>query len=427
MKKRVIVNIVLIVLILAAAGGGALVVIRNRVKPKKKRSTVTVAKVQAPKVKMHRNYRVRIVGYGSVRPRIQLSICPEISGKVIWKSDKFFSGLHVRGGKNADVLFKIDPVKFELAIESAQKQIALMETQLKSLRQEEKNLRAIEAIESDSLKLAKKHFDRTAKLLKRGATTDNELEVSEAAWLTSKKMLRNTRNQLAMIPQRRQQLQVELQSAGVKLRQAELDLSYTTVSSPLTGRVIDCRIQAGQYVRVGEVCGQLYGTDVMEVPISIPAGDLQWIDRDSASKEAIAARVICTAAGENVQWDGLGRIESGLEARTRTAGIVITVDNKRQTKLDINMYCKVIVEGIIVPKAFILPRGAILPDGFVYVVRKGKLAKQKISIARFTDDKAMILSNNGINEGDRVVTSVIPKPVIGMSVKIIEKKAGNRQ
>ena len=436
MAKRVIVSIVLSLLLLSVAGATCIGLIRIRRTPEESEPVPNVTHVAAPPVRIQADYRVRIVAYGSARPKVRIQIAPQVSGEVIYRSPKLFSGRMVRGPDReagaADVLFKIDPRKFTLVADGVRKRIGLLEARVRSLDQERQNLQVLEKVEAEQLALAADQLKRTREVLARGAGTRNELDVAQAAMLAGKRGLRATQNQLAMIPRRLGELTAELEADRVRLRQAELDLEHATYASPIGGRVIGCQIERGEHVQVGQVCGEIYGTRVMEIPVSIPAGDLAWIDaaalqgsgRDAAAAGKLTAQVRWTGGERTIEWLGrVDRIEAGLEARTRTARLVVVVDNSAQPKspgamLDLNMYCEVIVRARTVPAAFVLPRSAVLPDGRVYVAAAGKLALREVAVARYTDDEAMILPGGGLSEGDRVIVTPLARPVIGMRVAV---------
>jgi hypothetical protein len=218
--------------------------------------------------------------------------------------------------------------------------------------------------------------------------------------------------------------------------------------------VIHAQLEVGTRVVAGKSYGEVYGLDVMELPVPVPASDLQWIDRSllrpdkdgktpAEKSKLIGAEVhwFGTENGRHVSWPGyVGRIEAGLEAETRTAKLVVYVDNPPMDSgrmlLDRNMFCRAVIHGKTVAEALLVPRGAILPQGAVYVVADGRLQLRKVTVERFTDDEAMIVpapkgnptpdagSEEGLRAGDLVCTGYVPKPVPGMAVEVIEDEAG---
>ena len=89
------------------------------------------------------------------------------------------------------------------------------------------------------------------------------------------------------------------------------------------------------------------------------------------------------------------------------------------------MFCKITVLGKKLPEVYLLPRQAILPDRSVYIVINGRLAKQPVTVGRYSGEEAMILPGGGINSGDRVVINTVATPVIGMTVEAVDSVIAN--
>jgi multidrug efflux pump subunit AcrA (membrane-fusion protein) len=444
MKARILISVGLTVALLLVAGAMASFLVRSRGAPARRQVERPAPLVVAPRLSAISDYGVRLVGYGSVRARTQLQIVPLVSGEVIQRAGDFFSGRYVLKDQE---LFRIDPTDYQLARDVAQQSVRTLVAQTQRLDREEQNLLATRDLEQERTALAQRELERTRTLLQRGAAGESEADQAEQAALGRRISLHLIRNELSLIPTRRAQLAAERASAEARLRQAETDLKRTTYLSPVTGRVIRCTLETGEYVQAGVACGELYGIEAMEIPVSVPASDLEWIDprhlatcqfcaglRDSSETEShggIRVDVEWDSPGGNggkrPMWEGcVDRIEAGLQAQTRTATLVVRVDNPSPQQasqtgtrmLDINMFIRATIHGKTIPRAFILPRSAVQDDGTVYVVDEGTLQVREVQVARFTDDQAMLLPGSGIREGDRVVLNYIPKPVVGMHVRI---------
>ena len=433
MKLHLILSILLSVIFLAGAALGGWWLISHRREPAERAVRKVVPKVLAPAIEAKLNQSVTVVEYGSARPKIQLEITSQVSGLVVEKAGNFLSGKYVNKGQ---VLCRIEETDYEIAVERVEKTIELLNTQLDRLAQEAENLAESQRIETERRDLAQSQVEKVSRLLERNAASDNELDLARETLLGRDAQVQNIANQLALIPPQRAQLEAEIGSAQVELRQAQTNLARCVIRSPVTGRVLNCDVEVGEQVLAGTKCGQIYGTDVMEVPVSIGYSELEWIDtglldvgEDQGSDELsgyIEAIVEWERPdnGQTVSWRGrIDRIEAGLEAETRMAGLVIRVENPRLNEakpiLEINMFCKVTVLGKKLPEVYIVPRRAILPDEDVYVVFEGKLAKRAVKVARFASEEAMILPGGGISQGDQVVISSIGKPVLGMSVEAV--------
>jgi len=437
---RIILNVVLILVILSGAGFAANKLRLWLRKPEQKEPRRIVPRVLAPPLEPRVNRHVEIGGFGSARPQVRLKIIPQVTGTLIEKAPDFLTGKYV--GKE-QMLLRIDPTDYHLAVERAEKHVELLNAQLDRLNQEEKNLQQSERIESERRDVAKRKVSRILQLLETGAASDDELDRVKEALLARRAQFQNMTNQLALIGPLRSQLRAELGAARVELKQAQTNLQRCTILSPVTGRVLSCLVEVGERVLAGANCGEIYGTDIMEVPVSISAGDLQWLDRELIdlfkqdqhlpSDESIRAEVrwLGQGLGQLVTWQGhLERIEAGLEAETRTATLIVRVINPQPGSarpstegkpiLEMNMFCKVTIFGKMLPKVYVLPRRAILADGSVYVVVDGHLEKRQIEVSRLAGEEAMILPGGSLDDGTRVVVGPMGKPVVGMAVEALD-------
>ena len=439
MNRHVLVNIVAIVVVLLLTAGGIIAFVVTLKEPEIKPRREAVRIVVAPPIRARLNHRVLIKGTGSARPKVQLDISPLVAGKVVEKADNYLSGKAVRAGQ---MLFKIEKTDYAQALAAAKGRVAQLAAQLAQIEQERANLNALEKIETDRLAIARQTYEKARKLLGRGAGSQSEVDNAQEVMLARKLQLQNVINQTALIAPRLAQLQAERTLATVEQDKAQTALDRTTVTSPVTGLVLNCKVEVGEHVQAGGVCGEVYGTDVMEVPVAVPASDLQWID-PTALKALIGSSngaddrlnaAVASRRGKDEQpliWSGtVDRLEAGLEAQTRTATLVVQVtsaslpgrdpDAPRRT-LDRNRFCDVTIDGRVVPRAFILPRRAVQPDGTVFLANDGKLTRRAVTVARWTDNEVMILPGGEIKEGDRVVTKNIPPlPVLNMPVKAVD-------
>lgn len=485
MNRRRVTNIVLPLLVLALAGGGVYAFIRYKKKPEQKEPDKPARRVRAPAVRAVRNYPVRLVAYGSARPKTQVEIAPQVGGKVKYVAESFRSGLAVHKGQLLIRIEKTDYLQAKAAAEARianlEAQLAQLDAQIAQLEQEKRNLEALEELETDRLELARQDLERTRTLYEREIASSTELDQARQAVLAQRTQLRNIENQLSMIEPRRKVLRANVEStraskrsAQVELSQAETQLARCEVVSPVTGRTLSRNVEEERPVAANAVCGVVYATDTMEVPISIDARDLRWLDpehlgacergrelprgripasvrwtgdwrREPAAIEADesperpetrpATRPDGTPAmPDRIMWPGcVNRIEAGLDPETRTVTLVVQVGNPSLDRpdatqradagainmLDPQMYCKVTVSGRVLDEAFLLPREALRQDGTVFVAENGRLVAREVEVARKMGERMLILPNAGIAEGDRVVVTPLPAVAPGTEVEVM--------
>jgi RND family efflux transporter MFP subunit len=139
---------------------------------------------------------------GSTRATEAVDVRARVNGYL--QKIEFEDGADVKAG---DVLFVIEPEPFEAALDSAK--AALQKAQA-------------------TLALANADLARTEPLVKRGASTEQELDVKRADVATAK---------------------ADVASAKAALRRADLDVSYTQVKSPISGRVSRHLVDIGNLVQ----------------------------------------------------------------------------------------------------------------------------------------------------------------------------------
>ena len=456
-------NVILaiVVILIAILVAGAL--IRSKPEVPQQPPTIIIPEVDAPPLQPLINHQVRIVGFGSAFPKYLVDVTPQVAGEVIDKHPQFFAGEFIKKGQ---VLFRIDPTDYELARDRTQSEIELLDAKLRGLAVTEGKLKELVKIEQDRLVLADRDLKRTEDLIPRGAATQTELDRAREAVLGRQLQVLLLEKQLEEIPPQRIELEAQRNVSAVQNRQAEKDLERAVYHSPFDGRVISCPLEIGERVQAGEKCGTIYAARVMGVPVPLPASDMAWIDKNRLSgaddatgvdaltgkptgeEDMVLAEVVWQAgpSAEPIRWYGtVARVEAGLAAETRTATAIVKIFNPppggATDLLDINMFCRVTIFGKTIPKAFLIPRNAAQPvagetitdlrTANVYLVKDlrpsedpdddmqiGRLARGRVTVARYTDGDALILDGNGLEAGDRVVVGYIAKPVLGMDVRV---------
>jgi multidrug efflux pump subunit AcrA (membrane-fusion protein) len=435
---RIFVSLVLVVALLSGAAAMAWFFVRSRPAPASFTPRRLAPQVQAPPLEARKDHAVELVGYGTARAKVQMEITPLVGGQIVFKAENFLTGKPVEADQ---VLLRLDEADFRNALEQAQAALELHTAQLQRIEAEAGNLRRAHATETERLELARELLEKTLSLQTRGAATENDVDTARDAVLARRRGLQGIEDQQALIAPRRSELEAQIRVDRSQIRQAKLNLQRTVVRCPVNGRVLEVTGDVGERVQAGQSCGEVYGTEIIEVPVSLAAEDLQWLDsealrrcrlREGAPENGeIRAQVTWsnTDNGRNWQWPAcVGRIEAGLEARTRTATVVLYVQNppadSNQPQLDLNMFCKAVIYGRTLDEAFLLPRSALQEGNRVYLAEPDpdkpghfRLAERQVRIERFSGSTALVLPGSGLATGERVILSYLPKPVLGMPVR----------
>ena len=360
-----------------------------------------------------RSVKVVVEGQGTVRPSDQIDLVPQVAGVVVWKAPQMESGGFFARG---DLLLRVDPRDYELAVTRAEAAVARTRYQLDLARQE--------------AAVARQEWE----LLQRQGGT-----VAEPNDLVLK------------LPQVRA-ASAELQSAEAQLDEARLRLSRTEIYAPFDGRVRSVSLEKGQFVGANQPVARVYSIERAEIVVPVPDEDMAWFDlpmeapggpmaaaqKDaegtvlSAGERALgaypaaavpAARVTTTYAGRPAAWDGrVVRAEAEVDARSRMMRLVVEVDapyaapSKERPPLLVGMFVDVEIMGAEVDGVRVLPRMALRDGGTVWVVDgAGVMHMRPAQVVRVRD--AEVLARVEMKAGERVVVSQLSGATDGMKVR----------
>ena len=234
-----------------------------------------------------------VLGYGTVTPRLQVEIVPQVSGKVVWVNPQFRAGGFIRRG---ELILKIDPRDYELSLRQANAAVAEAQVML--------------YLEKAEAKISKEEWLQ----LHPGQEPDSPLVFRE--------------------PQIRQ-AQARLESAEAGLATANLNLERTRPSLPVDAVIMNERIALGQYVMIGQSMGAAYGIESMEIEVPLEDKELAWlavpdntvsVNAAQSPKKGAIARVSANFAGEEKCWLGyVVRTTGQVDITSRLISVVVEV------------------------------------------------------------------------------------------------------
>lgn len=397
--------------------------------------TTAVAAIPAPQVA----WRPRATGYGSARATRTWRGVAEVSGRIVWRNPDLDTGVILARGVR---LFQIDRTDYRLAVAEAEAAIAAAEARLKELVTRAANLDSSLAIEQRRLEVAERELDRLRTLFERGTVPRSDVDRQESAYLQQRQAVQELRNSISQIPTERQRLDAELDRDKARLAQARSNLPKTSVKAPFDLRVSAVDAEVGQYVRAGETLVSGDAVSATEVEAEIPISEFRAIldplrrpdaPPDTADLDELLGamgltarvRLRATAGTESTAtWPArVDRITDAIDPRTRTVGLVVTVDEPyararppEQPPLVKGMYVEVRVCAPARPNAVVVPRTAI-HAGRVYVADgQDRLAVRTVETGFEHGDFAVVRS--GLAPGERVVISDPVPAIDGMKLVV---------
>jgi len=317
---------------------------------------------------------VLIEAVGTVEPEHSVHVRAQVSG--VLKSVLFREGDKVKAGQ---LLFEIDPRTFEASLRQAQAQLARDQAQVENSRVQQ---------------------DRLAPLLEREFITRQEYDVA----VTSVKSLEAT-----------------VAADRALVEQARIQLEFTRIHAPISGRTGALAITPGNLVSTGGSGVPLItinSTDPILVTFSVPERQLDEIRKQQNEKE-MRIEILPESTAAAVAEGKLVFINNAITVQTGTVLLKTRVDNRKES-LWPGQFVNVRIVLSIEPKAVVVPEAAVQPgqDGnFVYLIdENSKVQVRPVKVSRQIRNEVVIAS--GIKAGDQVITEIPQALQPGATVRV---------
>jgi RND family efflux transporter MFP subunit len=388
---KAIKHIVIPLAILIGSAGITAGLIATKKKPEAKPAPVRTPLVQTVAA-TSTSETLMVRAQGTVMPRTETVLFPEVSGRVLNVSPVFYSGGHFEKG---EMLIQIDPSNYQSAVAQAEFNLA-----------------------SAKLKLEQERA-RAAQAVREWRSLSNEEPPALAA----------------------RQPQLAAEEANVAwaeqaLERARRDLERTRIVAPYAGMVREKRADVGQYVAPGTALGTIFAADVAEVRLPLSTEMLAYLDLPQAFRGESTqngARVTLKArfGGTERSWPArIVRTEGVIDPATRMISVVAQIDDPygRNGRADaiplpMGLFVQAEIEGRQLDNVVTLPRQTLRSDDAVLVVdESGKLRSRRVEVVKLDERRAYI--GSGLQAGEIVCLTALDFVVDGMSVKIAPGNPG---
>lgn len=293
--------------------------------------------------------------------------------------------------KEGDVLFIIEPAGYQAAVATAKAQVARAE----ATRQQ-----------------ATDNRNRNAELVRRSA-------VAQAAYDESQTALNIATADLA--------------AAQAGLAKAELDLSYTRIVAPISGRIGQPLFTKGNFVGpdVGAIA-RLVQVDPVRVVFSVTEGEITTFRQREAAEmqskvDAIKLNLRLPNGSVYKPEGTLEFLAPEVDSRTGTAAVGVIFPNSEGLLMP-GQFVKLIVGSVQQATGPSVPQTAVMQDRdgrFVYVMDENKIVRQRrINTGAKVGDLWAV--RQGVSSGEKVVVQGTQRLSDGIAVQPVEQDSGKQ-
>lgn len=326
--------IVPIILILFGAVAGSRYLDANKPEPETASEPPKAVTVFAERVEQ-RTLTYKITTQGEVRPRSEIGITPQVSGRVSFVTDRFIDGGYIA---KDEIIARLDPTDFELSMVRAQAGVASAEQQVERERAEsEIALRDLE-----------------------------ELGISQSSPLARREP------QMA-------EAQAMLASAKAQLQEAHLAMERSIIRAPFNLRVRTRSADVGQFVSPGQSLGTVFATDKVEVSLPITDDQLGQLGlplafSHSSRRPGPVVTFNANVGGEMRTWTGrIVRSAAVVNSQSRLINIVGEVNDPygrgadKGTPMVPGLFVTATIKGRTVEDVLWAPRSAVRGNDQLYI------------------------------------------------------------
>jgi RND family efflux transporter MFP subunit len=216
--------------------------------------------------------------------------------------------------------------------------------------------------------------------------------------------------------------QASVKSAQARLKIAQRDLDNCAIKAPYDALVVSRDLGVGQYVNQGSQVGELYNIETAEISFPIAGFDKEFLQLDTTQQTAsISTKGFNTITREGKISRDLGIIDQS----TRMSQLVVRIEDPYSLKsslppLKFGHYVEVSFAGKTLNQVYRLPQ-ELVNNRIIWVLDENQeMQPQRVEIMR--EEGAYFLISEGLQNQDKLVTTLPEYPQKGMKVKIAEPK-----
>lgn len=369
---------------------------------------------------------------GRISPYRVAEIRPQVSG--IIQSRLFDEGAVVKAGA---VLYQIDPAPFQAAYDNAAANLAVVQKGLARARALVEASIAGVTRQQATLELARRHRQRFEELFKKNfvsasdrdqAVTD--AEVAEATLRAAEAQVESDREAVAAA-------RAAIQQAEAALETARINLGYTRITAPISGRIGKSNVTEGALVTGHQPLALAIIQQLDPIYVDVPQSTTELLrlqrrlEEGRLKQNGTKQKSVKLILEDSAAYPLEGTLQFRDITVDPTTGVVILriiFPNPGGVLLP-GMFVQAVVTEGVNEQAILIPQQSVSRDPkgspiALIVDSAGKVQQRMLSLDRAVGDKWLVAS--GLAPGDRVIAEGMQKVRPGASVKVLSFDPGQK-
>jgi membrane fusion protein (multidrug efflux system) len=383
---------------------------------------VTVVEVSPQTVPIYSEF------VGSTFAEKEVQINARVNGYILARH--FNPGDIVREGQ---LIYTLDPATYQAEVNRLRAEVARTEAQLKFARDGVEVIRAEGEFAQAEANLIKADQDvnRVKPLVSENALPEQDLDTAIASQKVAQAVVKARK---AALDQQRlsQQTQIDqgeavVNSAKASLSLAELDLSYTQIRSPVTGRIGETTIQTGGLATANSPTPLTRISPLDPIYVEFKVGERDYLDyirkeiesqRKTGAGQTVAPLRLVLADGAVYDKPGQYRYaDRAVDVQTGTLKLIGTFPNPDRMLLP-GQFSRIRLRSGVKDNVFVVPQRAIIEmqglRQLMVVDKSNKVAQKTVNATERFGPNWVIES--GLQTGDRVIVDGLQKARPGAPV-----------
>jgi len=427
------VRILFSVLILMAGGAAMMGLRAMKVPPREAVRPELVVRVKTLVAKP-RNVAVSIQGFGEVKPLNTVAIAPEVAGTIVAVHPRLELGEIIEKGA---LLFAVDPVNYQSALDQALAVVAQREKTVARLREEFRQ----ESLRLATLKrnrdLAQAELQRVSGLFQKNRVgTRSGVDKVEQTYNSARDLVDQMIRMLAVYPLQIKENESALAGARASLVLAAANVRRCRVTAPFTGRLKNVDVEQGAYAAPGKTVLTLADDSLLEIHVPLDSRDVsQWLQFEADTEDSVSDQlawfsrikpvdvaIVWTEDPTGIPWTGQLHRALAFDSSTRTVTVAVRVTAKaamakKEFPLVAGMFCSVSIPGKALTQVIGLPRWAVTFENTVYAVQDGRLKTLNVTVARTQGEETYV--SRGIEPGQEIIVTRLVDPLENCLLEVI--------